>query len=164
MNQWSVFTNHLGLSADIYNGLYTYVRTDGSIYTENTSTFLDNGSSFYLYALTQWIKANSVQNFQRGRLIELLGDYTGASGHGVQSSFAYDWDSTLTTTPTYSFDGLKPFFQYRSFLPQQKCNAFQIAIQEIVTGASGEYIDFTDLGLEIGAKRGLNKLSSARTA
>lgn len=34
MQQWSVFTNHQGLSADQYSGLYVYAKTDGNIFLE----------------------------------------------------------------------------------------------------------------------------------
>lgn len=158
MNQWSVFTNHAGISADLFNGVYTYIRSDGSIYTENQSTYLDNGSAISPIIVLSWIKAGSIQGFQRTRRVMLLGDYTGTAGHGVQISAAYDWDTNFSAPVSYIFNGQKPVYQYRERLSRQKCDAFQLKIQEITTGASGEYIDFTDLGLEIQGKQGLNKL------
>lgn len=161
--QWSVFTNHTGYSADIWNGTYVYARADGSIYQENTTSFLDNTSSYYILAVLAWIKASSIQNFQRLRRVALLGDYQNAAGHGVQISAAYDWDGTAVSVIPYSFDGTTTFFQYRERLSIQKCDSVQLTIQEIVTGASGEYIDFSDLGIEIGAKKGLRKLGASQT-
>jgi hypothetical protein len=161
--QWSVFTNHMGYSSDVWEGSYVYVRTDGNVYIENTSTFLDAGVSYFLLAQTAWIKASSIQNFQRVRRVALLGDYDNSAGHGVQISAYYDWSSSAGSVVPYSFDGQTPFFQYRERLRQQKCDALQLSIQEIVTGASGEYIDFSDLGIEIGAKVGLRKLPAAQS-
>ena len=157
-NQWSIFTNHQGYSADVWNGLYVYVRTGGSIYLENDSSYLDGTTPFQLSATTSWIKATQIQGFQRLRRIAMLGDYTGASGHGVQVSAFWDWSTTASSAVPYYFDGSSSVFQYLERLSQQKGDAVQLQIQEITTGASGEYIDFSDLGLEIMAKRGLNKL------
>lgn len=162
-SQWSVFTNHQGYSSDVWQGSYVYVRTDGNVYIENTSTFLDDTVPYFLLATTAWIKAASIQNFQRVRRTALLGDYENASGHGVQISAYRDWSSTAFSTVPYLFDGTTPFFQYRERLSQQKFNALQLTIQEIVTGATGEYIDFSDLGLEIGAKVGLRKLPASQS-
>lgn len=162
-NQWGVFTNHEGLSSTIWNGTYVYARTGGLIYQENPSSFLDNASSYYLEATTSWIKAASIQNFQRARLLELLGDYSGSSSHGAIISVAYDFISTFIDTNSYLFDGLSSVYQYQAFMPIQKCDSFQVRIREVVSGASGEYIDFSDLGVEIGVKKGLNKLPASKS-
>lgn len=168
MNQWGVFTNHAGLSADQFNGLYVYARSannaqdNNAIFIESETSFLDNATAISPGVILQWIKASSVQNFERCREIAILGDYVNGSsaGHGLQISFAYDFGTTFTAVPAYYFGApsTSGAFQVRAFLPRQKCNAFQIKIQEIATGVSGEFIDLTDLGLEIGAKQGLNKL------
>lgn len=160
-NQWSTFTNHSGLSSDVWNGVYIYVRSDGNIYKENSSTFLDGATAYQLSATTAWIKASQIQGFERVRRIAMLGDFQGAAGHGVQISAAYDWSTSFSAPISYSFTGANAAFQYRERLPQQKCNALQLQIQEVTTGVSGEFVDFSDLGLEIGAKRGLNKLPAA---
>lgn len=173
MNQWGVFTNHAGLSADQFNGLYVYVRSthnaqdNGAIFLEDESSFLDNATAYAPGVILQWIKASSVQNFERCREIAILGDYTNGSsaGHGLQVSVAYDFGTTFSQLPAYYFGASSSSgaFQVRAFMPRQKCNSFQIQIQEITTGASGEFIDLTDLGLEIGTKRGLNKLPASQS-
>lgn len=171
MKQWSVFTNHAGLSADTFNGLYVYLRSsnnfqDGlSVYEENESSFLDNVTPYAPLLQMSWIRAQNIQGFNRIRRIELLGDYTNGSisGHGVQISAAYDFIPSFGAPIPYYFDGSKPIYQYRERLPRQKCDAVQLQIQEIVTGASGEFIDFSDLGIEILPKTGLNKLPASRS-
>lgn len=163
-NQWSTFTNHLGYSSTIWNGVYTYARTDGTIYTENSSTFLDSGAAYALSATTAWIKAALVQNLERIRMIEMLGNVTGISGHGIQILPSYDFvSSNQQTTSPFSFVTSGAPFQFRAFLPQQKADAIQFVINEITTGVSGEFVQFTDLGIEIGLKRGFNKLPAAAT-
>ena len=161
--QWSFFTNHTGFSADVCNGLYTYVRTDGSVYQENTSTFLDNATSYNLGATVFWVKATSIQNFQRLRRIAVLGDYQGAAGHGIQVTAYWDWSTNPSSVVSYLFDGSSSVYQFRERVSQQKGNAIQFNLMEITTGASGEYMDFSDLGFEIGVKKGLRKLPASQS-
>lgn len=164
MQQWSVFSNHQGYSSDIapasVGGVYTYVRTDGNIYQEDQSgTYLDNGSAISPIIQTFWIKSDQTQGFSRIRRCELLGDFqTSNGGHGIQISAAYDFGSSFSAPVPYYFSGSNGTFQYRERFDRQKCDAILLQIQEITTGASGEYVDFSDLGLEVGVKTGLNKL------
>lgn len=162
MNQWGVFTNHLGLSADIWNGLYVYARTDGKIYQENTTTFLDNTTDFQIGAQLSWLALARVQGFQRVRRVLLLGDYTNgtSASHGVKISAGYDFSPTLQNPVPYLFGAASGsgVFQYRERLARQKCDSLTLLIQEITTGASGEFIDLTNLSLEVGIKRGSNRL------
>lgn len=162
-NQWSVFTNHTGYSATSFGGAYVYARVDGSVYLENKTSFLDNTTPYAPLLQLSWIKATSIQGFQRCRRVALLGDFQGAAGHGVQISVAYDFNPVFTAPVPYYFSGSNGVYQYRERLSQQKCDSFQLKIQEITTGASGEFIDFSDLGLEIMAKTGLNKLPASQT-
>lgn len=159
-DKWGTFTNHAGYSSDIWNGSYVYLRTDGTIYQESASTFLDNGTAYSLRAQTSWLALSSVQNFQRVKILELLGDYAGGSGHGVQVSLAYDFSSSFSSPVAYSFTGSSGPFQYRQFPAQQKCDAISLLIEEVTTGASGEYIDLTNLSMQAGLKKGVNKLSA----
>jgi hypothetical protein len=162
-NQWSVFSNHQGYGATSFRGSYVYVRTDGDVYLENQTSFLDNVTPFSPLAELSWIKASSIQGFQRCRRVSLLGDYQGAAGHGVQISVAYDFNPSFSAPVAYYFPSASGVYQYRERLSRQKCDSFQLRIQEITTGASGEYIDFSDLGLEIMAKSGLNRLPASQS-
>lgn len=162
-NQWGTFTNYQGVSATIWNGVYTYARADGLLFTENNTTFRDATTAYALSVTLHWLKAAAIQNFQRVRMVSLLGDYSGGSGHGVQISAAYDYGTAFQTTVPYLFPSTGGTYQCRAFLPQQKCEALQLLIQEITTGALGESVSFSDLGLEIGLKKGANKLSASQS-
>lgn len=165
MNQWGVFTNHEGYSADYFQGAYVYVRTDGSVYQEDfTGQYLDGSTSYAPLIQLYWLKAQTTQGFERVRRAMLLGDFQIANGgHGVQISAAYDFGTTFSTPVPYIFSGSNAAYQYRERFPRQKCDAIQLRIQEIVTGAAGEFIDFSDLGIEILPKQGLNKLPASQT-
>lgn len=165
-NKWSVFTNHLGYRSDIWENTYVYLRTNGTIYQENATTFLDNTSSYPLTLKTSNIAIAGLQGFQRLRHGLVLGDHAEpntSSGHGVLVSTANNFSTTYTPHNPFMFTGLSTStpFQFRQFITQQKTDAISFLIQEIVTGASGEYIDFTGMSLNCGVKKGLHKVSSA---
>jgi hypothetical protein len=166
-NQWSTFTNHTGYSSDVVSGVYTYATTGGKVYQENTTTFLDNATAYALKAQVAWIKLSSLQGFQRVRRLAILGDYANGSSasHQVQASFAYDYGTTFTTPVPYTLGASSGagVMQYRERLPIQKCESVTMLIEEVTTGASGESVSFTDLALEVGMKRGINKMASSRT-
>lgn len=163
-DKWASFTNHLGYSSDIWNGAYVYLRTDGGIYKENTAgTYLDSSTAYSLRAQTSWLVLSTVQNFQRARILELLGDSIGSTGHGVQMSVAYDFVQSFSTPVAYSIPAAASStpYQYRQFPTQQKCDSLSILIEEVTTGASGEYLDLTNLSILAGIKKGIYKLPAA---
>lgn len=167
VQQWGIFTNHLGYSADIYSGNYTYARTDGAIYQENTTgTYLDNATGFALKAQTTYLSFAGVQGFERVKRLAWLGDYINGSSasHGMQVSAAYDFSTTFgTATPYYpGVASASGVLNYQQFLTQQKCDTLSLLIEELVTNASGEYLDLTDLTLEVGVKSGRNRMPAAQ--
>lgn len=170
-DQWSTFSNFQGVSATIWNGLYVYARSDETIFQEDTSgTYLDNTTPYAVTAQFGWIKGNIIQGFQRLKQLLQLGEYANGSsnGHGLQASLEYDYGTNpslkgFSTPVSYTFtpySGASGPFQYRHFLEQQKCEAASILIQEIVTGASGEYLTLTDMTAVLGIKKGAFKLPS----
>lgn len=164
--QWSTFTNHNGYGADIFQGLYTYVRTDGSIYKQNTTSYLDGTATYLLKAQTSWLHVGKLQGFQRIRKTLALGDHLSpVSGHGLQISAAYDFVESYSTPVVYTFTDTGAVFQYREALPRQKCDTVSLFIEEVTAllGTSGEYINLTDLGFEAAVKRGPNKLPAAQS-
>ena len=167
MGQWSTFTNHEGLAADNWQGRFVYVRTDGKIYKENATSFLDHSTAYAVTAQLSWLALAGVQGFQRVRRIAMLGDFeNGASaGHGVQLSAAYDFEEAFSSPVQFLFGDASEagVLQYRERLPRQKCDSLSLLIEEVVTGAAGERVDFTNLSLEAGVKRGMNKLPASRS-
>lgn len=159
--QWGTFSNYQGHSCDNWQGQFVYARTDGNVFIENQTTFLDDGVAYSLLAQLAWFKFASIQGFQRIRQIIMLGDHLSPNfGHGVKISAAYDFDDTSFSAPIgFTFSGFDSVFQYREFLPRQKCDALMLLIEEITTGVSGEFLDLTDLSAIVGVKRGINKLS-----
>jgi len=164
--QWSTFTNHAGNDAVIWQGLYTYLRTGGQVYKENTSSFLDDTTGIVLKAATAWLKFAGIQGFQRVRRIGFLGEYK--SAHQLQIRVGYDYSSSYSGSDTFTFDattviaGTIPY-QFRMRLRQQKCEALRFEFQDILPGSPGESFNMSDLSLEVGVKGGVNRLKSAQS-
>lgn len=163
MKQWGTFKNHLGVSADFFNGNYVYVNTAGLVLQETPGLYLDNGSAITTKLRTSWLALSSVQGFQRVKRLELLGDYTTGGTHGVRISIAYDFSESFSTPIAYTFSSTSGAYQYRERLPRQKCDAISLLIEEVTTGSSADYIDFTNISFEAGMKKGLNKLGASQS-
>ena len=164
--QWGTFSNHQGVASTIWQGVYIYSRSDGSMYQEDPTLFLDNTTPYAATLTTAWIKAGAIQGFQRVRRCALLGDFkSGANNYAVEIAAAYDFSPTFHPAITYILGlnaQISPY-QYRERLPIQKCDTIQLKITELPTGDTQQYIDFNDLGLEIGIKKGLNKLPASQS-
>lgn len=162
--QWGNFTNHLGLSADVWQGSYVYANIDGSIRKETPGSYLDISTPFALAAQTSWLALANIQGFQRVRRFLMLGDFdNGASAsHGVQITAMYDFNTTqagIALPYVFGAASVSGVVQYRERLIQQKCDSISLLIQETVTGDPLEYFDITDMSFEAAVKKGLNKLS-----
>lgn len=163
-DQWGTFSNHIGYSATVWQGNYVYARTDGAVYKETSGYYLDNLTAITPLIQSGWLAMSSIQNFERVRELLMLGTFAGsASGHGIQVSFGYNFNQSFQAiTPYYLTNADNPpVYQFRGFLPYQKCDSVSILIQEITTGDSTESITFTDMSFEAGVKKGLNKIKAA---
>lgn len=161
-NQWSVFTNHLAVDADLWRGVFAYLRTNGQVYKETPGVFSDNGTFIKLKMTTAWLKFQALQGFQRIKRMAFLGNKI--SNHLLTVSFGYDYkstfDKTLAVTTTASSNGL---YQYRMHMPIQKCESMRVQFEDSSTGTIGESFSLSDLTIEVGIKKGVVKLPSAQS-
>lgn len=171
-NQWSTFTNHLGVAADNWQGNYVYATTSGNIFEETPGSYTDNGTGFNLFVQTSWLALASVQGFQRVRRLIMLGDFINgaSSAHQLEIQAAYDFNPALMFPLTCEFTNSSVVtgassgpFQYRERLPRQKCDTISLTIQENNTGDPAEYIDLTNISFEAGVKKGVNKMPYAQS-
>lgn len=195
--QWSTFTNHEGADAAMWKNVYTYLRMDGAVWSENEGSYLDHATSIRMRIKTPWIKltqgaqgkaaALGPQSFFRVRRFAILGRY--ASKHILQVSVGYDYrpdyqavyyfdtQTRLTgpagqygndsyygeTTPYGGSGGADEVYQFRARTVRQKCESIQFLIEDISQPTNGESYGITDLSLEVGLKRGINKMGALKT-
>jgi hypothetical protein len=127
------------------------------------------------------------QSFFRVRRFALLGRL--ASKHTLQIGVSYDYrpdvqqtyyfnteqrlsipagqygnDAYYGATSPYGGDlGNDTVYQFRARTARQKCESFQLIIQDIAQPFYGESYGITDLSIEVGLKKGINKMGVNKT-
>ncbi len=178
---WSTFDNHQAKSAEIVGTSYYYVRTDGSLFKENATSFSDNGSPISILIETAWMSVAGLQGFQRAYKMLVLGDYK--SSHQLRVRAAYNFVNAWThekilnpvpdvvTGSTYGsvspygeesvYGGEASPYQARFDFEKQKCQAIKLQFQDLQTVA-GEGLSLSALTMEVGTKKGLYKPGQAK--
>ena len=163
--QWSTFTGlERARGATIWRGAYTWVNDAGEVFTED-SGFDDNSRSYMLHLRTGWIAPFGVQSFGRIRRFLLLGRK--AENHTLRVNIRYDYDDTVAQTVVFNAstavaagDGL---YEFRARLERQKCTAIQFEILDGSGSGTTENYSINGLLLEIGMKKGANRLPATKT-
>ena len=173
---WSTFSNHEALDAVVVGTDYYYIRTDGSVFKENPTSFSDNGTPISIFVETAWISFAGIQAFQRAYKMLVIGDYKSAHMLRVRAAYnfvnawthekilnpvsdivsgvAYGDSSPYGEESVYGGDGSP--YQARFDFAKQKCQAIKLQFQDMQTVA-GEGLVLSAMTLEIGIKKGLFK-------
>lgn len=183
--QWGTFTNVPALSSTLYNSLHTYINSSGAVFQETPGTYLDNSNPVLISFTTSWLNLAGLQGFERAYYFYLLATYL--SPHKLQIQIAYDYNpsptqSTMITPDNYSVNygadtlwgstptwgGQSNIEQWRVFLQQQKCQAFQITINEFydpsMGAMAGAGLTISGLDVVVGTKSSYPRLRASRSA
>lgn len=152
--QWGTFTNLPAVSSTIYQNLHTFIDKYGRVLQETPGKYLDAGKPVLLSFKTSWLNLAGLQGFERAYFFYLLGQFL--TPHKLQLQIAYDYNASPTQTSIITPDnyvadwggesvwggggnwgGPGNVEQYRVFLQQQKCQAFQITLTEIFDPSQG---------------------------
>lgn len=184
--QWGTFVGVPAISACIYDELHTFINSYGDVYQENPGTYIDGSNPVLIAFTTSWLKLANLQGYQRAYFFYILGEYL--SPHKLQVNISYDYNSAPSQSvlitpdnfsPTYG-SGLSqsPFGQgnpyggrnvenWRIFFKQQRCQAFQLNIQEVFDGSFGTVagggLTISGLNLVAGFKKSFRPMP-ARTS
>ncbi len=183
-NQWGTFTNVPAISSTLYNGLHTYLDDLGRVFQETPGAYLDRSQPVLMSFTTAWLNLAGVQGFERAYEFFLLGTYI--SPHRLFLQIAYDYNPSPTqqsvitpdnTTNKWGDENLwgsgdtwggegGSVEQWRVFLQRQKCQSFQISMQEVFDATAGEIagagLTLSGLNLTVGVKKGRPTLRAAR--
>ena len=187
-NQWGTFVNIPALSSTVYQGLHTYINSFGQVFQETDGVYLDGSSPVLMSFTTSWLNLAGVQGFERFYQMYLLGQYLSPFTLDVQ--IAYDYNSSIAqstmvtpsqtvqtwgsqavwgSTPSWGgqgdggWEGQVNVFEARVFPQRQKCESFQITINEIASGSTaGAGLTLTGVNLVIGMKRGFRTSKASR--
>ena len=181
--QWAVDDNIQANDAIYINGKYNYLRSANGIVFRESEGYLDNSKSVRISLETPWIKVANVQGFQRVKRAAILGKFL--SSHSLKIEIAYDYEEfyrehllwTAGTVLDISefgddilfgddsvFGGVSDgVYQVRVHMPRQKCQAVKFRISDVSSSDAGASMELTALDLEIGVKKGLNKLRADKS-
>lgn len=182
-NQWGTFVNVPGISSTLYQNQHTSINSNGLVFQELPGSYLDGTNPVLMSFITSWFNLAGLQGFERAYFFYLLGTYI--SPHKLSIQIAYDYNPSPTQTDIISPDnyngaygsdtiygggspygGMPTKEQWRIFLERQKCQAFQIYLNEIFDaslGASpGAGLTLSGLDLVIGAKSGYPRLPTGK--
>lgn len=183
-NQWGTFTGIPAVSSVTYQDLQTYVNSRGQVFQETPGRYLDNSAPVLMSFTTSWMNLAGLQGYERFYTLNLLGQYLSPFKLNVQ--FAYDYNPSIihqatvfpvTPGPAWggealwgsgqTWGGVSNVFDARVFPKIQKCQSFQITINEIFDQTVGEQpgagLTLSGLAIEWGFKKGTRVNSAART-
>lgn len=173
--QWGTFNNIFAISATLFQGMHTYLNSYGSVLQEAQGTYLDGSLPVLISLTTAWINIAGIQGYERFYEMFLLGSYF--SPFKLNVSVAYDYNasptqSTLVLPDNYTapwggeaqwgsggpWGGNSNVFETRVFPERQKCEAFQVTIQEVFDPSfateAGQGLSLSGLALVVGMKKG----------
>lgn len=182
--RWGYFENIPSLSSTIFQGLHTYLLKDMSVRQETPGAYFDNGRPVLMSFTTSWFNFAGLQGYERLYFIYILGQFL--SPNKLQVNIAYDYNPSPTQSTTieannYSLAyGLDPLFgdgspyggpsvieQWRIFAQRQRCQAFQITVNELfdsIAPTEGAGLSFSGLNLVYGLKKAYHPQPASTSA
>jgi hypothetical protein len=152
--QWGTFAGVPAISSTLYQGLHTFLNSNGDVFQETPGLYLDGSNPVVMNFKSSWINLAGLQGYQRSFFFYMLGQYI--TPHFLQCGISYDYNpaitqSTLITPNNYSlpYGGDSPYGQgnpyggpgdveqWRVFLANQRCQAIQLTIQEVYDPSLG---------------------------
>lgn len=184
VGEWTTHTNVKAISATLYGNVLTYLNSFGQVFQESSTSFLDSSTPVLIGLTSSWFNVAGLQGYERFYFLNLLGTYL--SPFKLQVSLAYDYNPSILQSTTIlpnnfvanwggeaqwgsgpTWGGPGNVFSARLFPEKQKCQSFQVSIQEIYDPsfgqAAGEGLTLSGLALIIGLKKGYRTQSAAKS-
>lgn len=184
-DQWSTHTNISAISATLYQSKHTYLNSYGHVFQEAPGSYKDGSVPVLLSLTTSWVNIAGVQGLERFYFANLLGTYF--TPFKLNVSLAYDYNPSdlqniIVTPDNYA----KPWgdeaqwgsgpqwgggpgnvFSARCFPAKQKCQSFQVTIQELFDPSygtdPGQGLSLSGLALIVGMKKGYRTQRASRS-
>lgn len=183
-DQWGTFVGCPAVSSCIYQGLHTYMNSEGQVLQETPGLYLDNTNPVLIGLVSGHIQLTGISGFQRLWEIQLLGEYF--SPHLLDIKIGYDFgplseqvliqptnytgvygtDQVYGQTSPYGGPGVLE--QWRIQPSQELCQSFQISIQEVFDSSfgtiAGAGFTLSAMTCVIGVLRGYRPVKATNTA
>lgn len=179
--RWSTYTNYAGVGYQPYGASFARLKTNGEVWHEDDSTFLDGDAPVTMTVETSWIKPSELaQGWAAIWYASILGEYLTA--HSLTVEVAYDYiaspadtlvfDATVNgnfgfygsgspygSDPYYGTNGSIPYgtaYQPRFAMRRQVCESVKFKIYDTdITGAS---CALNEIALQLGVIGGLKRV------
>lgn len=182
-SQWGTFSNVPAVSATIYEGLHSYINSLGQVLQESPGAYIDNTSPVLMSFTTGWMNLAGLQGYERFYSMFLLGQYITPFKLNVQLAYDYNssmqqativtpqaptgaWGSDALWGSSSPWGGQSSIFEARVFPTIQKCESFQITINELYDPsysiAAGAGLTLSGLNLSVGIKKPFRTSSAGR--
>lgn len=159
-DQWDTWPALSSVSSVIFQGEHVFLKSNGDVLKQTPGNYNDDASPVDIAFTTGWINVAGLQGFERAYCFYILAKYY--SAHTLTVGIAYDYDDTIVQTSTITPDSTESVEQWRIFFERQKCEAFQVTVQESSDG-TGQGLAISGLNLIIGIKDVKPKLKAARS-
>lgn len=182
--QWGTFDTPEALSATLYQGLHTFLTPTNLVYQESEGKYLDGSDPVLISFTTSWLNLAGLQGYQRAYFFYLLGTYI--TPHKLSVSIAYDYAPTpiqnsliepTNHNPNYGvsspygqeakYGGSSTLENWRIFLAKQRCQAFQIILNEVYDPSfgipPGEGLTLSGINLVLSKKKDFRPISAAHS-
>lgn len=152
--QWGAFTGVPAISSTLYQDHHTFINSAGKVFQETPGIYLDGSRPVTMSFTTAWVNLAGLQGYQRVFFFYMLGEFI--TPHFLNVAIAYDYDpapkqSTMITPDNYSnpygvdspygqgtpYGGPGDVEQWRVFFANQRCQAFQLTIEEVFDASFG---------------------------
>lgn len=187
-DQWATFTGVPCVSSCIFDGFHTFINSSGAVFQELPSRYLDGSVPVLSKFRTGPLRVGDLQNYQRAYFFYFLGQFV--SPHKLYVKIYYDYatnpSQTLLITPAnYStpfgsgasqspfgqgtpFGGPLSLENWRVFLENQKCMAFEIEVEEVFDHSfdteAGAGFTMSGINVVVAMKKGYRPQSAAESA
>lgn len=182
-NQWGTFNGIPGVSSCIYNSLHTFLDSFGRVFQESEGQYLDGTSPVLIQFTTSWLNLAGLDGYERIYEFGLLGSFI--SPHTLNVLVAYDFQNPTqqsTIVPqnytgvygsdslygqTTPFGGPSTLEQWRVHTKKQKCQTFQLSINEVFNSqygtVAGAGLTLSAINCVVGVKKGYRPYKGANS-
>lgn len=181
-DQWSTFKYTLNgvygapiADACMWNGVYAFANTNGYVFTESSSSYLDNGASWVPITIeTAWVSSAGPLAYQSVRNFALEG--ISNSNHDLTLSVGFDNETSYVQTATFlagsTVTSIGPLESCQiSIGTRRKCQSIRFKIQDATPTSPGTYPvgtgqgpSFDAIGLEVGVMSGFARKPATKRA
>lgn len=178
VSQWATWTNHKAVDGVIFNGAFTFVKDNGSVYQQDQNIFYDGYVAdqpipYSMEMTTPWLSLANNLGYQAIFRFFILGQYRGA--HTLNIAVSYDWNPAFTATTSFvptlipganvwgsganwgqpsPWGGEWSPYVFQVNCARQKCSSIRIKVNDSQTAPFNAGFTLNNMLLEVGVFNG----------